>query len=570
VLLHGATYFASTIDDVMPHLRADFATLAPVADRLFLGASGFVREIMPGIDALSRQSGPIIDMISRELPRLGAAISAAFTDIGRGAAGGKEALTDLLHGIENTIMAIGWLTMATERWYEGEKALAHFFTGDWSGAVDRMVAAMSTTKDVTVGVGDAVKATSKAVTDAIVPIGAEASLTSDQFKSLAGQINATRETADTLAGMMTDKLLGSLLGIDQATLGFAEAQTRLSDSIKQNGTQLDIHTAKGQANREAVLGIVGANIRQYDTMIASGQSADVAAAAYDQNTGALIKQMKQAGFTSDQIYNLIGQYAAVPDQVNTRIATEGLSGAVNDLKLLLIDLFTADGYVARSSVYVTTYYQQVRGPGSTAYNQQVPYAARQRYGGVVSYAQGGVEDYKMSLRPDYTARSGLLKPSNPGTILAGEPSTGGEVFGPRLGVSHERGLQLAGVLAGWHGGHGRQGRPDGRRAVVSVNNLRHGERRHGHRRHGGRPADRRGPAALHPLVRRRQRPGGTREAGRVDVVRLERGRRGRHPHDRGRPERRHRNLSALRRRPVRRRHVRPGPVWSDVSAYVRS
>jgi hypothetical protein len=155
------------------------------------------------------------------------------------------------------------------------------------------------------------------------------------FAALAGVLNKTTENADTLAGAMSDKILGSLLSGDHAALGFQESLTSLNDSLAQNGTQLDITTAKGQANREAVLSVVEANVRQYDANIAAGDSAQEAAGKYDKNTDALRRQLTQAGLTKDQIDGLIGKYAQVPDKVNTNIALEGLTNALNNVAILI-------------------------------------------------------------------------------------------------------------------------------------------------------------------------------------------------------------------------------------------
>jgi len=165
--------------------------------------------------------------------------------------------------------------------------------------------------------------------------GAATAKAADDLDALSKKLGDTSKSADTLAGEMSDKLFNSMMDSDHALLGVAESLTKVSDSFKQNGKQLDIHTEKGQANREAILAQVDANIKAYDVAIASGAGADVAAKAYDANTQALERQMRQAGLTQAQIDGLVGKYATVPDKVNTNIATQGLTDAINNLNDLL-------------------------------------------------------------------------------------------------------------------------------------------------------------------------------------------------------------------------------------------
>jgi hypothetical protein len=64
-------------------------------------------------------------------------------------------------------------------------------------------------------------------------------------------------------------------------------------------------------------------------------SAEDAAKKYDTNTRALEDQLRAAGMTKAQIDGLIGKYRNVPDTVNTNIALEGLTEAINDLDRML-------------------------------------------------------------------------------------------------------------------------------------------------------------------------------------------------------------------------------------------
>jgi hypothetical protein len=383
-LIRGAGRLRPVLDEIASHARADFSALAPALDKLIDGAGGFVQKLMPGLDVFSRQHDAL-DAVADELPRIGAAFSDVFESISRAGSGSKEALVDVLHSAEGLLVVTGKLIEYTSRWYESEKALFHLFTGDMQGAMDRWILATDTSGKTAVGVSQASTAAWATVKDSVVGAGQAAELTAEQFGKLSGQISATHQDADVLAGAMVDKLLNTTMSLDEATLHFAESQTRLTEAVDKNGTQLDIHTAKGQANHQAILGVVAANIQQYDTLVKAGVSSQDAAAAYDQNTSALIKQMQAAGFTSAQIGDLIGKYMAVPDKVNTDIVMEGLTEAINGLDetLRLIN-----NLPARRTVNVDIAYHDpgYRDDAGNLHRGPVGFRAS---GGVVGAASGG-------------------------------------------------------------------------------------------------------------------------------------------------------------------------------------
>jgi hypothetical protein len=134
---------------------------------------------------------------------------------------------------------------------------------------------------------------------------------------------------------MTDAVINALMGIDRANIAVAASLNNVSATLKENKRQLDIHKVAGQADRSAILDAVAANVQLYDAQINAGISAQDATAAYDANTRALVSQLKKAGLTAAQIDGLIGKYKSVPRNVNTLLAIQGLTDAINGLKDVL-------------------------------------------------------------------------------------------------------------------------------------------------------------------------------------------------------------------------------------------
>jgi hypothetical protein len=263
-----------------------------------------------------------------------------------------------------------------------------------------------------------------------------AKLTLTQMRDLDSQIKATTISVSTIAGAMTDKLLNGMLGVANAELGVHDSLAQLSDSLKKNKTNFDENTAAGRANMQALLDDIAANQRLYDQNISSGMSAQDAAAKYDANTEALRKQLEKAHLTSAQIDNLIGQYAAVPDNVNTAIATHGLTDAINNLGNLLADLGHLDGskYGFTVTEHYNVDYQSYRS-GERNPNGQ--------YGGIRHFDMGGIMP---------AGAAGVVHGGGP-YMMFGEPGTGAatEGFLPQRGISQQRAAGLLSEMASWYG-----------------------------------------------------------------------------------------------------------------------
>jgi hypothetical protein len=184
-----------------------------------------------------------------------------------------------------------------------------------------------------------------AATDAALALhgaASAASVAAPTIQDLMSQLSATTETFDTLAGAATDKLMAGLLGLDMATNNFNKSLVTLGDTLVANGGHLSAHVAAlkksetgAQQNKDAVLAVVQANLQVYDSMISVGISAKDAAAKYDANTKALEDQLRAAGYTTKQIHALVGQYEGVPGKVNSVLAIQGLTTAIDHLTTLL-------------------------------------------------------------------------------------------------------------------------------------------------------------------------------------------------------------------------------------------
>ena len=425
-LIGAAHTFGDALKDAINSIN--FGDLAKDIGPLVAGLAGLLSTIMPGLNKLFAAAGPILSAAAQDATMLGSAVSTMFDMFAAGGKGAQESLRALLSMLAALIVGVGAVVLALSKVTEWsvatgeaigsfvEKAANGYpLLQRWGNGVKNIFASLNGSNDL------------ETAARAFTAMGADAGLTADDMDKLAGSIDKVTNNAGTLAEAMTIKVLTSMMGIDQANLSVAQSLNQVSDAIKENGRQLDIHTEKGQANRSAILSAVQANIQQYQALVASGVGAADAAAAYDQNTAALERQLQKAGLTAAQIDGLIGKYRGVPGKVQTDIATNGLTEAINGLADLIREI---NGLPTRKSVEV---FVQVHDAQLQRAQNAMDRLNGQRYGGIRHAAMGMI-----------------VAPRDPGTLI-GEPQTGGEALIPLKGISKRRAAALGEVAMSGYG-----------------------------------------------------------------------------------------------------------------------
>jgi hypothetical protein len=469
----SAGIMRGAFNQVLPGIKHDFDLLAPVVEHLATGVASFAVNAMPGFNKAVAASVPLLKQVADDsLPRMGSAVGDFFDTVSRGGPGAQAFFRDLTTGVDLATKQLGAVTLALSKLYEkahsataGGALLGGTFNA-WTTALEKLDGGAKKAKVSMDPLDEALKKIPQSADQA----GLGVTLAAADFNTLSSAISKTQTTTDMLAGQMADKILNSMMSLDQATLGFAESQTRLSQSIDQNKLALDIHSEAGQRNREAILGAVQANISEYDAMIRSGASADVASSAYDANTQALERQLQKAGFTQGAIDGLIGKYRNVPANVDTDIAVNGLTSAINNLSTLISQANNLDGRHVEvwfhgnvTGQFPTGDYGGGGRPRSNAPPPSSPNfgggAGGRRWGGIVEHAaMGSLRDANLYSSVSSGARYAFA-----------EPSTGGEAFVPKFG-DYGRSMGILNRAAGWYGARvvpgGTGGAPS---IVINVN-----------------------------------------------------------------------------------------------------
>lgn len=357
----GAAFTGPTLDAIKTigptvdgwHLADALAPAAKYVPMIAKGLEGAATGLEHGLADVIAKAGPDVQVLSQGLTQLGVAGGDALSHIADGAEGGAQALHDVLTVTSAIVEGFGYVTEAAEKSFGflSNAASQHPITSAIAtGGLSLGASAWATMLGSADDSGKAFSKTLEGVAlNGNLAADAAAAAAPD-FTALSTALNATKVDGDSLAETMSTKVLNTFMSLDQAALGFNEALLTVDDSVKKNGHSLSDHTTQGLANQQMMLGLVQANIQSYQANVAAGMGAEEAAAAYDDGTAAIEKQLRAAGFNQAAIEGMIGKYKQVPKNIDTTIALNGLTDAINNLGDLIAKLNHIDGHNYHSTV----------------------------------------------------------------------------------------------------------------------------------------------------------------------------------------------------------------------------
>ncbi|MCT1689862.1 phage tail tape measure protein [Brevibacterium sp. p3-SID960] len=138
--------------------------------------------------------------------------------------------------------------------------------------------------------------------------------------AIGGMGDAAETTAESLS-----KMLDGLLALGLATLSerdamrqYEEAIDGISESIKENGTSLDITTEKGRANQEALDAIADKGFRVAQSMAEAGASQEDVQGHLQRTYDDLIAAAGQFGITGKAAEDMAREVMGIPDNVDVK------------------------------------------------------------------------------------------------------------------------------------------------------------------------------------------------------------------------------------------------------------
>lgn len=283
-----------------------FARLAPYVDNLAEGIVGFIQAMGPGLEAAFENAGPVLATFADYLPVLGESFGIFLERVSEspGVIAGMVAIMqiagDALVYVGNTIKFLSDMFV----WFlQKVDSMPDWIVPNGLAAdVDEMLAAMERSGEPMAKYGEGL----------------------NKIKGASG--DAAEKTQDLTASL--NIFFGAALASSNAAIAFEQAIDGVRESIKENGKQIDINTAKGRANVTAVNQSIEAAIRARDAKIKETGSVSAGNKVYSTYIERLRKTLTQAGLTKKQIEELIGQYDELPPAVSTNVSAPGLSAAL--------------------------------------------------------------------------------------------------------------------------------------------------------------------------------------------------------------------------------------------------
>lgn len=133
-----------------------------------------------------------------------------------------------------------------------------------------------------------------------------------------GKFEEAATAADDLKKAI-DAVFSPYMDLEEANRNIQQGLADVTQSLKDNGTTLDINTDKGRANRQAIEDQVKGILDFSVALVNQGASSEDAANATAMLTQQLHDQLKAAGLTEDQIASYLDTLGLTPANVRTTI-----------------------------------------------------------------------------------------------------------------------------------------------------------------------------------------------------------------------------------------------------------
>lgn len=332
-------------------LKSIFSKSSGFIDPLVDGVLGGVQGILRGIDALVTKGKPVIDALGNSFGIIGTSIGNALETISGGSENAASALTVLAKGVGGAIEATGYLVRGLTELYgvvsyiPSKIAAFSYFMGrnvgivqDADKAVSGSVVGLIAHAKASTGAAEAAKVM-VASQDDVKAAQQDANLTQQDYThsldALGGRLRLNAQYADGLR-KATMLLYGAQMSAIDANESYEASWDSLSESIKANGRSLNIHTAAGRSNRDALEAVATATREAYLADIASGVAIGTATKKHDERIGKLREEAYRNHLNKTETDKLINTYGAIPRGKTTDLVVAGVNNVVRQLERLYV------------------------------------------------------------------------------------------------------------------------------------------------------------------------------------------------------------------------------------------
>ena len=345
-------------DAMEGRIKSIFASSSGFLDPLVDGALRGVDGILKGVESLVTKGKPVIDALGDSFSIIGDSVGKALSVIAGDSKDAGSALTVIAKSAGVLIEAVGYLVRGLTELY----GIISYLPSKFQDAEFAVAGLVGFNKDMTKSAADAaisvaaqVVALTKENAAARAAAAAAGSFVASQKDVKAAQDAATQaqkayndsitalgpaggRAAQIVDGLRraTDALHGAQIAATDANEAYQASWDALSASIKQNGRTLDIHSAAGRANRDALEAVATASKDMYFADIQAGVGIDAATKKHNNRIGALKEEAHRSGLSKQATAELIGTYGKIPNRKETDLVLGGLREIANALQGLYL------------------------------------------------------------------------------------------------------------------------------------------------------------------------------------------------------------------------------------------
>lgn len=323
-LLDTADMFGKSWAKIEPNVKGFFDVISPAVTRIGSAISKSMEILGP---ALERAAGPaekVLSAVASEIPEIAGAIGKLLDDISKHGESAAAAIKFILFNVEVLITGFDLLVQSIGPVADGIVKVATAMGLIDPAPVNATITHLERIPAATEAAGAGMSRLGESVTAA----GSQSSDSAASIEYMNRQVYNTADAADQ-ANEAFNRLFGEMMGLDEANLKVAEDFRELSGTIRKNGGSLDESTAKGQANRRMILGMVGDLEQQREAAIAAGDGTE---AGTRKANAAFVRQLEKlravavaAGASTTELDKMLAKYkaaAAAPDvDININVTT---------------------------------------------------------------------------------------------------------------------------------------------------------------------------------------------------------------------------------------------------------
>lgn len=309
-LVDAGEQIVDAFEELGPVIDATFGQAALAVEPLTRALTGFVQQLLPGIQSAVQKARPLIEALATALPKLGRDFATAFDILADGSPQAVVALRDLLNIIGTLIIGTAAFIRILSDLYYWMRVIGELQQGDLAEALTLMAERENNAR-----------LASGQLADGLKPLDTALGKTAAEAK--AAQL--------AIAGLISEQFRGI-----NATIDYEAAIDNLAKSIKEGNKDFREQTENGRINlqyvQQAITGAAQIRDAEIAKAIESGRSTDTIEANYRRQIDALEKAIGKNREQGTALRDMFEIARSGPKKVEIEVTTPGLAAATQRWK----------------------------------------------------------------------------------------------------------------------------------------------------------------------------------------------------------------------------------------------